>query len=596
MNIKLLNKLRDTKFFGIICILTVICVAFLQYFSIELSYLYLGQFLKISLINKCAGVVTVLFFDILLVLLIKNIRTSLNIGIALSSVLSVVNHYVNMWHGSPFTFAELKNFRTAMSVASSYKISLDINIVAIAMLTAAALFAVNVLFRKNICKRKFSAIGFAAIMAASFFCYLSPSPVIPKNAVGWKWYDSIVEYGYTCCLVQFSFQSLNAIPEPENYDEQALKNFIEEYDFSDADNKTPDIILVLNETFYDLEQITDVNADTDYIGYIRSLDNSIFGYAVCPGAGGGTNSSEFELLTSNSLKIAPTITPFNTVELNGAYSIAGYLNSLGYTSISSHPDQDINYRRNVGYPAFGFSQSYFHPDFTETEYYKGRHYPTDASVYENSINWYEQMPETPRFMYILTIQNHGGYSYLNAGDYLVHTANDYGEYTSQINEFNTCMKISDDGFKTLVDYYSTSDRDVIICMVGDHAPAFAPMVCDREMSADEKEIAVRSVPYVIWSNCADLDSYDLSAEKMSMIYLVPTLLDIADIRTNGYYDYLLTLRDTVPVITTTGVYQSADGVIHSYDEETVYSEMLDNYFNLDYSIVKQKDFVNSFIN
>lgn len=595
MNIKLLNKLRGAKFFNIICIFTIIFVAFLQYFSIELSYLYLGQFFSIKLINKLAGIITVLFFDTLLILLIKNIRVALNIGTALSTLLSFVNHYVNLWHGSPFTFAELKNFRTALSVASSYKIAIDINILAIILLTFATFFIINVLFRKNSCKRKFSSIGFIAVFIAAFFCYFSASPVIPKKAVGWKWYDSIVEYGYTCCLVQFSFQSLNAIPEPDNYNEAAIKSFIEEYNFSNNSTKTPDIILVLNETFYDLSQITDANDNTDYLGYIKTLDNSIFGYAVCPGAGGGTNSSEYELLTSNSLKIAPSITPFNTVDLNDANSITGHLNNLGYTSISTHPDQDINYRRNVGYPALGFANSYFHPDFTDIKYYKDRHYPTDECVYENSIKWYEQMPEGPRFMYILTIQNHGGYSYLNQNDYLVHTEKDYGEFTGQINEFNTCIKISDQGFKTLIDYYSVSDRDVIICMVGDHAPAFAPMVSDNKTTADENEIALRSVPYVIWSNCEDLSQYNIPAEKISMIYLVPTLLDIADIKTTAYYDYLLTLRDMVPVITTTGVYQTVDGTIHNYEDSTDYSDMLETYFSLDYANVKQKDFIKDFV-
>ena len=594
MNFKLLNKLRETKYFNLICSITVVFIAFLQYFSIELSYLYLGQFFAVKLINKAAGVATILFFDILLILILKNIRTALNIGIGISTILSFVNHYVNLWHGSPFTFAELKNFKTAMSVASSYKLTLDIQIIAVIMLTLAEIIVVNVLFRKNFSKRKVSAISLALISAALFFCYFSPSPVIPKNAVGWKWYNSIVEYGYTPCLVQFTRRSFNAIPQPETYVESELKNFVENYTFSNDGNETPDIIFVLNETFYDLNQITDVNSDVNYLEYIQSIDNSITGYAVCPGAGGGTNSSEYELLTSNSLKIAPSITPFNIVELDGAYSLTGHLNNLGYTSISSHPDHEINYRRNVGYPALGFATSYFHPDFEDIEYYKDRHYPTDACVYRNSINWYEQMPESPRFMYILTIQNHGGYSYLDASDYLVHTQNDYGEHTSAVNEFNTCIKISDDGFKTLIDYYSKSDRKVILCMVGDHAPSFAPLIVDKDMSADEKEIALRSVPYIIWSNYIDLDSYDMPADRMSMIYLAPTILDIANVKTTAYYDYLLNLRNEVPVITSTGIYQSADGNIYHYDEMTDYTDILDTYFNLDYAIVKQKDFINSF--
>ena len=62
------------------------------------------------------------------------------------------------------------------------------------------------------------------------------------------------------------------------------------------------------------------------------------------------------------------------------------------------------------------------------------------------------MGKGPRFMYILTIQNHGGYGYLNENDYLVHTQNDFGDYTNDINEFATCMYLSNKGFEELKDF------------------------------------------------------------------------------------------------------------------------------------------------
>jgi hypothetical protein len=51
----------------------------------------------------------------------------------------------------------------------------------------------------------------------------------------------------------------------------------------------------------------------------------------------------------------------------------------------------------------------------------------------------------------------------------------------------------------------------------------------------------------------------------------------------------------VPVITTTGVYQTVDGTIHNYEDSTDYSDMLETYFSLDYANVKQKDFIKDFV-
>lgn len=46
----------------------------------------------------------------------------------------------------------------------------------------------------------------------------------------------------------------------------------------------------------------------------KNLPNSIYGHTISPHVGGGTNSSEYEMLSSNSLMLMPSITPFNWIE------------------------------------------------------------------------------------------------------------------------------------------------------------------------------------------------------------------------------------------------------------------------------------------
>ena len=98
-----------------------------------------------------------------------------------------------------------------------------------------------------------------------------------------------------------------------------------------------------------------VLADTPYLEYFHSLaEQASTGYALVPDVGGGTNRSEFELLTGNSMDLLPGITPFSTLSMEGQPSVVSYLESLGYTTLAAHPALPANYRRGTAWPALGF--------------------------------------------------------------------------------------------------------------------------------------------------------------------------------------------------------------------------------------------------
>ena len=55
--------------------------------------------------------------------------------------------------------------------------------------------------------------------------------------------------------------------------------------------------------------------------------------------------------------------------------------------------KSISITANTGYSGLGFHEIYFVEDFENLENYYERPYPTDASLYGNLVNWYENMPE-----------------------------------------------------------------------------------------------------------------------------------------------------------------------------------------------------------
>lgn len=509
---------------------------------------------------------------------------------AVCGIIAIANHYVIQYHGMPLSFLEIKNFATAMNVISSYSFRIDRALAKI-LFVMLVLLAACILFRHFSKGKRLKLWGAVirdtALIAAAFcvfyFGYFGPKPIKPQRTNTWLWSEAYYKYGFTASTVESIYQYFNVVAEPEGYSEEILDSIpVSTKEQSDA--ATPDIILILNETFFDLRQITDIETDIPYLSNIENMENLLAGYAISPVAGGGTNSSEYELLTSNSLQLMPGITPFNVLDLSEANSIVSYLNHFGYSSTAAHPEVPVNYSRVIAYPALGFQNIYFDDAFVDKEMYCDRTwYETDQSVYNNLIRWYEEEPEDlPRFMYLLTIQNHGDYNFNPPEADLVHSLRDYGEYTDLINEFLTCIYMSDEAFKGLTDYFSDVDRPVIICMLGDHAPSFSSSIVDEKYTGYDKSLQLRKVPLVIWAN---FELKDIDLGTMSMNYVVPTLLDLAGVELSPYYQYLLQLKENVPVLTSYGVYYDSDDNIYQYngDAGEVYQSDVDRYFYLEYN-------------
>lgn len=504
------------------------------------------------------------------------------------SGIAIANHYVILFHGMPLSFLVLRNFTTAMNVIRNYELTLDGHVIRVLFLTACLIIfsLLTKWFTKPVKASRLTILVRDGILillciAGFYTCYLGENPVKPRKTIGWIWTEPYARYGYAACTVETLFQSISVVNEPDGYTQSALDNISISHRQKE-ESQTPDIILILNESFYDLKQATDFETDVPYMKNISSMENLLKGYAVVPGAGGGTNSAEYELLTSNSLQLMPGVTPFNTINLNGANSITHHLNSLGYYSLGSHSEPAVNYSRISGYRDLQFQEIHFEEDFEDVAYFHDRMFETDESLYRNLIRWYEAAPsEAPRFMYLLTIQNHGGYE-MNAVEHdTIHILNDWGSNTEIANEFLSALSLSDQSFKTLTDYFSTVARPVIICMVGDHAPNFVKSIISNQYSGAEADLRHRSVPLLIWANF-ELENIELGT--MSMNYVVPTLLDIANVQLTPYYSYMLQLKQQIPILTSYGNYYDTDRNLYSYDsdEGAPYEQMVNNYFYLEY--------------
>ena len=565
----------------------IIVLSIVQYISVEIGAQG-KSFLKVKWKYKKCGVFTCIFLNVLLLWLTNSVQLACSISAVLTTALSVANHYVYDMHGTPFTMDIIKNTGTALNVISAYKIKISKEIWCVIALAAVQLAAVNTVFANYGAERLHIAIWFVLFLVLFCLQYFGKKAAVSQTIVTWPWSRIISEAGYICGFVQSTIRLFSIVQPMGEYDEKQTEQFTKEYKSGAKTEKTPDIILILNETLYDLNRITDTGEKC--LEYISNLENCVKGYSVSPAVGGGTNKSEYELLTSNSLYLAPNVTPFYSLDTTEANSIARFLKTKGYTTLATHPAPGSNYGRTKGYADLGFDKSIFAEEYTDVQHFGSRMFATDSSMYKNVIRWYEAMGDGPRFAYLLTIQNHGGYVFNKTEENTVNVTKDYDENTKKVNEFLSCMRLSDDAFKNLIGYFKNSDREVILCMLGDHAPDFAKNVVDKKYQGEEREMLLRKVPFVIWSNKKDLSKVQLP-DTLAMPYIVPKLLEVAGVGLSGYYGYISNLSKEIPVITTYGKYADSNGLICDYDNKNEHSEKIKRYFDLCYSNIKNKKFM-----
>ena len=528
----------------------------------------------------------------------------------LFTIIALIDYYTCELHGAALMPQDILNLGTAAEVMGSYTLKISQTVVTIVLWFLPVLLISAVqwfLARGGPRRASWRARGVrvvacaAAVFCVLFFGYFGPNPIKPKATYGWAWQETYYKYGYLAGTVEAAGLMADPIVEPEGYTDQDAQDAIallggSTVETAAADGQQyPDIVLVLSESFYDFSLVTDLQADADILPVTSSLENAVKGHTISPHVGGGTNSSEYEMLASNSLMLMPSITPFNWLNLYGANSLVSYTESLGYATMAAHPYVNTNYRRDSAWRALGFDQTYFEDAFPTKETYGDRPYQTDSATYRDFQALYEAMPaDQPRFAFLVSIQSHGDYDMNDPSLDTVHAGTDYGEYDALMDEYLSCIQKSDAAVAELCDYftklYEETGRRVVLAFAGDHAPSFVDHVADQTIPENELQILERSTPFFIWANypLTAIDAATNAADplnRMDMVMLAPTIAQQAGLPLSDFYEYLLALKQVAPVVTAANDYMLPDGSTSVYGVDAEKDAWVHGYFDLEYNNV-----------
>lgn len=538
-----------------------------------------------------------------------------------SLIAGIANYFVMAFRNNPILPWDLESVTTAVTVSDNYNYEINYRFTGSTVILILTIICGFLISSRN--KQKLSARFRPVLCAVSLsFLFLTSAGMMNNTITGYlltptnlftQW-ASYRDNGFTVSFLQ-NLQYIQ-IKKPADYNadtlDQELKEFSSSPEASPEEQSNPEssphIIVIMNESFSDLSVLHDFETNEDYMPYVHSLQkenrsNLITGNLFVSVCGGNTANTEFEFLTGNSMAfLPPGSVPYQQYIDDNIPSLASQFADIGYSTTGLHPYNAAGWNRNLVYPLLGFENTCFRNGFYSVHII--RKYVSDESAYSKLSALYESRTAGEKlFLFEVTMQNHGGYSEIFDNFPVkvrlrgIHTSSSHAT-----ENYLTLIQESDRAFQNLISSFESSEKPVIILMFGDHQPNdyvsenIASMTGNKKNDRSLEELQNRYVvPYVIWANF-DLDKESagfsgntsenlLNDNTLSSNYLGASLVRLAGLETTDYQDFLLTLKETLPVITANVVIDK-DGKYMTIDEaKKTYPELMNLYEKLQYRMI-----------
>ncbi|QGG47165.1 LTA synthase family protein [Heliorestis convoluta] len=393
------------------------------------------------------------------------------------------------------------------------------------------------------------------------------------------------------------------IATPAGYHKQAIESIMAELEAKVASKKTfdrrltpvelpqkPNIIIIMNEAFWDPTLLDKATFSADPMPFFRSLQKDYStGTLLSPTFGGNTSNVEFEVLTGFSMSyLPPGSVPYQQHIKRPTPSMASLLKAEGYRTIAVHPYARWFWNREEVYHYFGFDHYHSIEDF-EGYAYRGP-YIADEEVSRFIIRETEKQEE-PLFIYAVTMQNHGPYE---ANRYEENEVTVGGELSppsiAAVETFTQGVVDVDRSLQILVDYYKDSPEPTLIVLFGDHLPFLGSNHSiyreagfierqEKDWSLDEYA-RMRKVPFLIWTN---YDQVNVRLDGLSTSFLAPYLFRLSGMELPLYYHFLDHFQRRYPGLISNLLIDSQGNLLREMPEED--RALLDQYWLLQYDMM-----------
>lgn len=547
----------------------------------------------INLLNFLYGCLTVVAVILFLYCLIGKILPSVYFGTGIFTLISTINVYVYKFRARLFEPTDIFSAFTAAKVAGSYNFfPLPSSLVFGWGIFACMIAVLSVSQRDskpgiNI-KLRLCALALCIICSISVFSHSQKLTLSHWKA------DSAAYNGYILDFVS-KIRELS-VSKPDGYSPEAISSLADKY--ADEGNayetgmkKLPTIIVIMDESFSDLSVTADFTTNTEVMPFISSLkENTVSGHALVSVFGGNTANSEYEFLTGNSMAwLTPSAVPYVQYVRSPVCSMVSYLkSSYNYKCVAMHPFNADSWNRPAAYERLGFDEMFFIDDFpSDSE--RVRECVSDSSMFDFVIGTHEEHEGEPLFIFGITMQNHGGYSY-DSPDFenSISLTGHEGEFYD-VEQYLTLIRETDRAAEHLITYFQNVDDEVLIVLFGDHQPSleesFYETVGKSTDTLDGQQKRYE-VPFFIWAN------YDIEEKYVdctSLNYLSNYVYEAAGLELPPYNRFLRDMEKIIPSINVNGYYSLEKGCYLPFEAaDGEERQWLDAYEALQYNCIFDK--------
>lgn len=469
----------------------------------------------------------------------------------LSLVLLIGNYIKISYHDTLLTMMDFKQIPDMMRIAGSI---LDKKVQIAIFVGALVLVLLICRFRRQIVKYLKPHVCLVAgvvscVIAVCCTVNLQAKKYMNQYNIGYKWY--VTEYVGEQTSGMYLYNMYNvvhikdlAVKKPDNYTKEhaeELKKEFDNLDVSTVSDTKPNIICVMAESLFDIENI-------DALTFNQEIEPTIHKYMkstlISPRFGGYTAAVEYEALTGHSLYFyregtMPYTTYFTDESVN---SVASELNKNGYATYAFHPNTGDFYAREKAYEKMEFDKMYTIADMSLTEEdMTGAGFCRDIPFAEKAIDIVES-EDDPVFLFGVSIAAHyTSEDHFESTDITVEGKDLTDSEKHVLEQTAAAYQESDEMIRMLIDYVDQCEEPTILYVFGDHLP---PLPMYAKLNYTNDPVNKYGTVLIGHSNYKDIEF----PEYMTPNQLGPQMLIDAEVEHSSYWDYIYSLRENYPVI------------------------------------------------
>ena len=533
----------------------------------------------------------------------------LSVGIPslLIYIICLVNKYKVFLRGDPLMPTDVILGGEAFGIVLSSSIKPGAGSIVLLILIifgGAALCAFFRFRRERPGTRLIGGLATALLMALSFFTVFTNDAVYESIPIKNNIYNMVNEYNSKGFILAFIYHTRDLDPgalRPEGYSPARAREILAGYETGSGQDRSggqggsgdspvsdnspgnggltfkPDVIFLMSEAFWDITEIAalDFSGEDgvgDPIPFYRGLEKECAtGGFFADVYGGGTDTTEFSLLTGHSVANFPNgiSSAYKFLVRKDADSIVRAFAANGYSAVAIHPGFAWFYNRQNVYPWLGFDDFIDISAFDEAVDISGN-YISDEAMTEALIGLYDEYAGTgrpPFFCFTVSIQNHGPYdagfmygetpkNYLTTPEITLSIKGDYA-----VTNYIRGLRDADASLKRLTGYLEPLERPVVLLFFGDHLPGLGSnFSAYRELGYPigydgglQEKINVFKGRYLIWANGAaraewpEYEAMKSEMPRMSVNYLGIYLMGRLGLDLGAYENFVESMRGSLPV-------------------------------------------------